>query len=104
MNKSQQQAIDFFRSFLERELDKNEERGDTIVQFDVEATEYGSIWITARTDMLKLGEGNLLRALSGQYWLVLVGKRGALDAKMFPKCFDQFRGKGKAFGMTFSAK
>lgn len=102
MNPSQKQAVAYFRSFLERELDQNPEYGDTIAKFEVEATDYGTLWITATTDMVKLGETNALRVLSRQYWLVSVGKRGALVVRMAPKCFDQFVGRGrKAFGMTF---
>lgn len=104
MNKSQQRAVDYFKSFMQRQLNPYPAYGDTVDRFEVKATDYGTLWITATTDMTKLGEGNLLRALNRQHWFVSVGKKGALVVKQAPKSFDQFVGKGKAFNMTFDHK
>lgn len=105
MHKSQQRAVEFFKAFMGRQLNTNPEYGDTLVEFKVEETSYGTAWITARTEMTKLDPGDLLRALGAQHWFVSVGKHGALTVKMCPKSFHQFnitRGaRRKAFGMIF---
>jgi hypothetical protein len=103
MNKSQQRAVDYFKGFMDRQLCKVPAYGDVVDTFDVKPTTYGDVWISATTDMQALGEGNLLRALDRQYWLVLIGKRGGMTVKMCPKSFYQFNGKKNAFGMSFDA-
>lgn len=100
MTKSQERAIAYFRGFMERQLNTNPAYGDTIDTWKVEPTSYGTFWITATTDMTKLGEGNLLRALDRQHWFVSVGRRGALEVKSAPKSFKQFNGK-RAFSMNW---
>jgi hypothetical protein len=101
MTKSQERAIAYFRRFMEGQLNKTEAYGDTLVTFEVTATSYGTFWILAKTDMVKLGENNVLRFVEAQHWFVHVGKRGALEVKSAPKSFKQFNGKGRAFNMTF---
>lgn len=101
MNASQQRAVDYFKGFMQRQLNTNPDYGDVVDKWEVTATDYGTLWILATTDMTKLGEGNLLRFLDRQHWFVSVGKRGGLVVKSAPKSFKQFNGKGKAFGMTF---
>jgi hypothetical protein len=43
----------------------------------------------------------MLRYVAAQYWFVKVGKRGGLEVRMAPRCYDQFIGR-RAFGMRFS--
>lgn len=100
INAHQQRAIEQFRAFMQTQLDKTPEYGDTLVEFSTEPTSYGTHWITAKTAMVKLGEGNLLRAVSAQHWFVSVGKRGALQVVIAPKSFKQFNGR-RAFNMSF---
>jgi len=100
MNTNQERAVQRFRAFMTGQLNANPDYGDQLVEFSVEPTDYGTLWITAKTDMTKLGENNLLRALDRQYWLVSVGRRGAINVKMAPKSFDQFSGR-RAFCMNF---
>lgn len=102
MTPAQTRAVAYFKGFMERQLNTNPDYGDTLIEFTVSPTDYGTFWITARTDMTKLGEGNLLRALDRQHWLVGVGRKGSLCVKMAPKCFKQFNAcRRKAFGMHF---
>jgi hypothetical protein len=100
MTPNQKRAVENFKTFMERQLNSNPDYRDTLVEFSVTPTDYGTLWITAKTDMLGLDEGNLLRALDAQWWFVHVGKRGALTVKMAPKSFKQFNGR-KAFNMNF---
>jgi hypothetical protein len=93
MTKSQEKAVAAFRAWMERNLDKNPAYGATITEFVVEPTNYGTYWIKAQTELLGLSEGNLLRALSHEYWLVAVGKNGGLTARIVPKPFEQFKGR-----------
>lgn len=101
MNKSQTLARDFAEEFLRRRLDSVPERKDTL-SLRLEYTDYGRVWLLAETDMLGLPEGNLLRAVARQHWMISIGKRGALDVYQAPKEFDQFKGR-RAFGMHFKA-
>lgn len=105
MRPSQQRAVNQFRNFMERQLNPNPEYGDTLVEFEVKPTDYGTFWITARTDMTKLSPNSMLRCLDAQHWFVSVGRHGSLTVKMCPKSFHQFnitRGSRRnAFGMTF---
>jgi hypothetical protein len=100
MNASQTRAVESFRRFMQTQLDIVPDRQDTL-DLEVQPTTYGIIWIKATTTMLGLPEGNLLRFVAHQHWFVKVGKRGALDVKMAPKSFEQFKGK-RAFGLTFT--
>jgi len=89
----QQRAIDGFRRYLEENLNDNPEYGDTITKFELVATGYdASWWLSAETEMMGLGEGNLLRALDHHYWHIFVGPRGALTAHSYPKSLEQFKG------------
>lgn len=105
MNKAQENAIKTFRRFLDyheaaRRTDRPEWQKE-IVEFTVEETEH-LLSITAKIDCPNLSEGNYLRFLESQYWLVFIGKRGGITAKMYPKSYDQFRAKQKvAFGINF---
>jgi len=99
-NAAQARAIEGFKAFMERQISRVPAYGDT-VSFEIQTTAFGQTWVTAKTDMKGLGEGNLLRAVSGQYWLALIGKRGAVTIRMAPKSFDQFNGK-RAFGYSFA--
>jgi hypothetical protein len=100
MNTSQQRALEAFQAFMRDQVSKNPEYKDT-VSVEVKTTDYGTTWVTARTDMVGLPEGNMLRFVASQYWLVKVGKRGGLEVRMAPRCYDQFIGR-RAFGMLFS--
>lgn len=97
---SQTRAVAQFRAFVQRELDTNPERQDTIDSFAVEGTSYGAVWVTATTDMLGLPETNLLRVIARQHWLVQIGKGGRITVFSSPNAFHQFRGR-RAFGMVF---
>ena len=99
MSPSQARAARLFTNHVQRNLDTHPERGDAAF-FATETTTYGTLWITGRTEMTGLGEGNLLRAVSAEYWLVAVGKRGGLTVRMAPRSYKQFNGK-RAFGMAF---
>jgi hypothetical protein len=101
MTNSQQHAINCFKGFMQQQLNKEARYGDALVEFTVEATAYGTFWLTARTDMVGLPSGNVLRYVSAQHWFVEVGKRGALTVRIAPKEFKQFNGR-RAFGMTFN--
>ena len=100
MNASQTRAIESFRRFMQTQLDVVPDRQDTL-DLEVQPTSYGVVRVKATTTMLGLPEGNLLRAVSREYWLVAVGKRGGLEVKMAPNSYKQFKGK-RAFGMTFT--
>lgn len=100
VRKAQQRAIDRFRAYLNKECSPNLEYGDRVTVFEQTPTTYGTVWISARTDMTGLSENNLLRSIAAQYWHVHVGKNGAIEVWNAPKCFDQFRGR-RAFGMFF---
>jgi hypothetical protein len=102
MNASQARAARLFTNHVQRNVDPHPERGDAAF-FSVETTSYGTLWIKGETEMTGLGEGNLLRAVSREYWLVSIGKRGGLTVKMAPKPYQQFSGK-RAFGMTFDLR
>lgn len=102
MNASQARAARLFTNHVQHNVDPHPERGDAAF-FEVTVTSYGTLWITGRTEMTGLGEGNLLRAVSAEYWLVEVGKRGGLTVRMAPKSYQQFSGK-RAFGMTFDLR
>lgn len=93
MNRAQQKALDYFRQHLTSNLSKNPAYGDTVTVFNAEPTSYGTLWITARTEMVGLPEGNVLRCVSAEHWFVSVGKRGALTVKMGPKSLKQFKGR-----------
>lgn len=98
---SQQRAVAQFRAFMRRQLDPNPERGDIVDKFELTATDYGAVWVCATTDMVKLGEGNLLRALDRQHWFVQIGKGGAINVYSCPKSMRQFKGR-RAFNMNFT--
>jgi hypothetical protein len=100
MTKKQLRAIEQFRAFMQTQLDTNESRGDAVSVFEITTTEMGAVWIHAETEMLKLPQSNLLRAVSHQHWHVNVGKGGRLEVWSAPKSFHQFKG-GRAFGMSF---
>jgi hypothetical protein len=100
MNTAQQRALEAFKAFMQTQVSKNPEYKDT-VSVEVEQSDYGITWVTARTDMTGLPEGNMLRYVAAQYWFVKVGKRGGLEVRMAPRCYDQFIGR-RAFGMRFS--
>lgn len=99
MNASQTAAIAYAETFLRRELDKAPERQDTLTT-RIQTTDYGRVWLIAETEMKGLPDGNLLKALSRQHWMISVGKRGALEVWQMPRHFEQFKG-GRAFGMAF---
>ena len=99
ISNAQARAIESFKRFMQTQVSAVPAYGDTVT-YEVQTTEYGQTWVTARTDMTGLGEGNLLRAISSQYWLVRVGERGGLTVHMAPKSYLQFKGR-RAFGMTF---
>jgi hypothetical protein len=101
-NAAQARAIEAFKAFMQTQTSKVPAYGDTVT-FEIQTTAFGQTWVTAKTDMVGLGEGNLLRAVAAQYWLARIGKRGAVTIKMAPKSFDQFQGK-RAFGYLFDHK
>ena len=100
MNKSQQNAVEYVRRFLNdrcRYLDGRIH--SSITKFEVEALTFSStkISIFATTDT---GEpGTMLHALSHECWLFVVGERGAIEIKIAPKSMKQFAGK-RAFRMN----
>jgi hypothetical protein len=105
MTPRQQAAVEQFRRFLEKyQAPRRDDRPafqKEIVEFRVEETEH-LVSITAKIDMPQLSENNLLRFYEGEYWLVFIGPRGSLTAKMYPKSFNQFKtAQRKAFGINF---
>jgi hypothetical protein len=100
MNAAQQNAIAKFKSFLTSRDNGNYSEG-----IPVELTAFeprvdgGMVFVSAQTDMGK--EGTMLRALSHEHWLLIVGKRGAVTVKMGPRSLKQFNGR-KFLGMNIS--
>lgn len=97
---SQQRAVANFRRFLEQGRNTNAAYGDTITVFEEVPAGRGEFWIRAETEMVGLPQGNYLRAVSHDYWFVLVGRKGALIVKQAPSSFRQFHGR-RAFNMNF---
>ena len=100
MNPSQARAARLFTNHVQRNVDPHPERGDAAF-FTMETTSYGTLWIKGETEMTGLPETNLLRAVCREYWLVAIGKRGAIDVKMAPKSYLQFKGR-RVLGMNFN--
>jgi hypothetical protein len=105
MTPRQQKAIEQFKRFLQyHETAKRETRPEwqkEIVEFTVNETEW-TVSVTARIDVPGLPTSNMLRFLESQYWLVFIGPRGGLTAKMYPKQYNQFKAQQKpAFGINF---
>jgi hypothetical protein len=68
---------------------------ETIIVYEVEvrATTYGTAWVTIRPDIPSLPPGNALRTMTMiETWHVHVGKRGKLEAWMYPRSLEQFAG------------
>ena len=95
MNKAQQTAIARLRRFIEQqEIERRPANyGAQITRWDVQPTDYGTLWVTAETELTGLPAGNLLRALDHTHYFVSIGKRGALTMKIGPKSLDQFEGR-----------
>ena len=101
MTPSQTRSIERIRHFItEQCLNKEARYGDTIVKFDVSEEFKYFVSVTVQTDMIGLPETNMLRILSGHYWLFTIGKKGKITVKMCERSYNQFDGK-EAFGMTF---
>ena len=104
MNKLQEEAIDRFQRYvMQHDVDSAARFGAAITEWIVSETSYGTMWIKAQVDYLGLPENNLLRALSRTYYLVRVGRRGALTMKIGPKSLEQFEG-GSFFGINIKLK
>lgn len=95
MNESQKQAVESFRRFVEQQhiTGRPAEYGAKITEWEVSATEYGTLWIKAQVELTGLPEGNLLRAIDHEHYFVSVGRRGALTMRMGPRSLRQFEGK-----------
>lgn len=99
MNTSQTKSIDSLRQVLTDLDNSSTQWKHTITEFEVRE-DRGLVAVRAQRERTSLPKENLLRALDHEYWLVLVGVRGALTVKMGPRSFRQFNGR-KAFGMRF---
>jgi hypothetical protein len=96
MNKSQTKAIERVRHLLQSRISESaaEKYGQKITKFEVEPTDYGTLWVSAEVDHTALPDTNLLKALDHEHWLISIGKRGAITAHSFPRAFEQFAGSG----------
>lgn len=102
MTKSQERAVVRVRHFVEGELNKNPEYGDTVTGWEVTEHNFG-VCVAADKNMEKLPAGNLLRALERTHYLFFIGKRGAITMKMGPESFRQFNGR-RAFNMNIDIR
>lgn len=108
MTPSQQKAIARFRSYIESgfsETDR-EKYGAEITRFETKHAFGGSHWLYVETDYTKLPEGNLLRVLNDDHWVILVGRFGGMKAISYPRCYDQFAGRRRVHhsGVKFERK
>ena len=91
---SQKKAVARIKNFLEEGLNSNPKYGDQITKFEITVNDYdGSLWLRAETEMMGLGENNLLRFLEHRYWNFLVKRGGKVEAHQYPESFEQFKGK-----------
>jgi hypothetical protein len=97
MNPSQTKAVARIHHHVTSNLNTTPEYGDQVTKWEVTETDYGHVMISAETEMMKLGEGNLLRALDHKFYLFFIGKHGKISMKMGPKSYKQFNGR-KVFG------
>jgi hypothetical protein len=100
----QAMALASFRRYLEdsiRHTQTNKpEWGVEITEWTVEPTGYGAVTVRAQIEYTGLGDGNLLRALSREWWLVHVGKRGGRTVLMCPDSVAAVHyGKGRTIGL-----
>jgi hypothetical protein len=107
MKRNQEQAIAFFRRFLEQKVERSQESTKieplVLTKFEVTETNYGSAWISAQLERTGLPETSLLRALDHEYWHVHVGVRGGLAVHSAPRQYEQFSSR-RAFGMKFKLR
>ena len=97
---SQKKSIEYLRYYVEKNLDKDEDRADQITTFEIRVNDYdGSLWLTIKTELLGLPESNLLRLLSMDHWFFWIGRGGRIDAHAYPDSLKQFKGK-RAFGFN----
>ncbi len=93
LNQKQQQAITRLKDVM------TIHQGQTkyplnLTRFEVTKSEYGDVMISAEMQHGDtVPENSLLRIVDRQFWVVFVGKRGALTAKIGPKSLQQFQGK-----------
>lgn len=104
MSKTQERAIRKFRRFLEaNQIGQVNGHDKVISKWEVKEKSAKTVMISAWIDAPTLGEGNLVRALEREFWLVFVGPRGSLTASSYPKSFNQFRNKKRTgFGIHFN--
>jgi hypothetical protein len=105
MTKSQQQAVERFRQFVIAQdiTRRSPEYGADLTEWNVKATDYGTLWIKAQTELVGLPINNLLRALNHNYYFASVGRRGAITLKIGPKSLAQFEG-GQFLGININYK
>lgn len=102
--KSQSLAIERFRAHVEQGLTSYDKKyGAKITGWGLEAGAGGSIWVRCEAELTALEPGNLLRAVSREYWFVLVGPKGRITVRMAPQSYHQFHGR-RAHGMKFLVK
>lgn len=94
LTKSQTNGIARFRRLLELDIDSpsKDKYGAAITRFEQKEVS-GLVFISAETELTKLPEGSLLRALDHHYWMAQVGERGAVTVLMAPQSYKQFNNK-----------
>lgn len=101
MTPSQLRQCDRIRAFLETQRNKNPEYKDEITRFEVtEVSDITLVFVSADIVMTGLPAGNLLRAVSAQYWTFCIWPRGRTEVNIAPEAFEQFNGR-KAFDFYF---
>lgn len=102
MNRMQTQGIARFRRLLELDIDtpSKDKYGAAITKFEQKDLGSGLIFISAETELTKLPDGSLLRALDHHYWMAQIGERGAVTVLMAPRSYQQFNNK-RAIGVAF---
>ena len=100
LTKAQERAIAKLQKTIAQNFSKNEveEYGAQITNLEVRCDKLPSgsstfTSVSVETEFTKLDSGNLLRALSHDYYLFFVGERGALELVSGPKSLAQFAGK-----------
>jgi len=96
LSKLQQRAVDRLCSRIAENCESvGSKFGHQITEVTLDDAAFnGSYWLTVKTEHT-LSPGTLLSALCDEHWFVLVGPRGGLRAKSYPKSFKQFIGDRK---------
>ena len=89
MNNYQINAIDYLRRHLEHKPDELVQ----ITKFDVQPTDYGKIWVAVDFGCPNAPNSMLAILAEMDNWLVCIGKRGKIEAWVYPDSVKDFAGK-----------